>query len=73
MEHGLHGFIPKLKWSIAATYFDNLEILAAEDNICDFERDYEIFFRSLKLVLSYYRNCQKPPTFVVETDLQKLQ
>jgi len=47
MEHGLHGFIPKLKWSIAATYFDNLEILAAEDNICDFERDYEIFFRSL--------------------------
>ena len=51
MKHGLHGFIPKIKWNIIATYFDNLEIQAAEDNVCDFERDYEIFFKGLKLIL----------------------
>ena len=38
IKYNLQTFIPKLKWSILDTYFDNLEIQSAEDNVCNFER-----------------------------------
>ena len=44
IKYNLQTFIPKLKWSILDTYFDNLEIQSAEDNVCNFERDYKIFY-----------------------------
>ena len=44
IKYNLQTFIPKLKWSILDTYFENLEVQSAEDNVCNFERDYKIFY-----------------------------
>ena len=54
MKYGLHGYILKSKWNVTATYFEDLEIQAAEDHVCDFEQDFEKFYKDLRLILLYH-------------------
>ena len=65
IKYNLQTFIPKLKWSILDTYFENLEVQSAEDNVCNFERDYKIFYDDFRceivgfFLLSFPQNERK--------------
>jgi hypothetical protein len=44
MRFGCKVFMPKVKHTLMATFFDNLEIGVAEDNVCNFDQDYKEFW-----------------------------
>ena len=71
IKYNLQTFIPKLKWSILDTYFDNLEIQSAEDNVCNFERDYKIFYddfseTKLQRIIDHIRKKANDPNLKFE-------
>ena len=53
------------------TYFDNLEIQSAEDNVCNFERDYKIFYddfseTKLQRIIDHIRKKANDPNLKFE-------
>ena len=48
MQYGVQVYMPESKRSLLTTYFDNLEIQSAEENVCNFEQDYKRFFDDLR-------------------------
>merc|ERR1712223_231831 len=48
IQYGVQVYMPESKRSLLTTYFDNLEIQSAEENVCNFEQDYKRFFDDLR-------------------------
>ena len=46
MLYGMDPYMPKNKRDLVATYFDEeiMEIPPAEGHVCNFERDFKIFW-----------------------------
>lgn len=40
--------MPYDKWKLLDAIFDNLEIRAAEDHICNFQHDYQVYFDNMQ-------------------------